>query len=125
MSVNMCDANGNLTRVDGVAGYEKSNDFSMESGVTKIQAEARKIDKISWLYAVVQKNLVLNQWNDLFTLPSGFYDSDTKDLVMINTSNDIALHGKVSNGKVSVYPVASTASAMATNIAINYVEILQ
>lgn len=125
MSVNTVDSNGNLVRVDGLADYEEDTNFSMESGVTKVSAVARKISKIVWLYAVVQKNLVLNQWNDLFTLPSGFYDSGTKDLVMINTTNDIALHGKVANGKVSVYPVSATASATATNIAINYVEILQ
>lgn len=98
-----------------------ASNITASSGVTIVSALGRKNNETVNIRAVFQKSLVLNQWNDLATLPSGYRPKDHGlNFPGLNSTKDLAIDTKIGgDGKIQVYPVAATADASTTNIAIN------
>ena len=102
----------------------KSTNFTVQTGTTIIKAIVKKVNNIVWVEGIFQKQLVLNQWNPLVKLPSGYYLNENVPIIAMNLTRSKALEGKVENGLFSVYPTSDTAFAETTNVALNFSIIL-
>ena len=72
------------------------------------------------LRGLISRELTLDAWNALCTIPEGYRPSDTRDYMSPNNSNDIGVHIRILNdGNVQVFPTATTAVANETPIYID------
>lgn len=110
-------------RVAAIENVETKNasDFTASTGVTITRALAKKDNQTVNIRGIFQKTMVLNQWNELVTVPTNYRPiEDRFYFVAMNSTKDIAIDAELTTeGLIRVYPVAATASAASTNISVN------
>lgn len=92
---------------------------SIASGQTPV-AIKEAFTGIVQLRGLISRELTLDTWNALCTIPEGYRPSDTRDYMSPNNSNDIGVHIRIgSDGNIWVFPTATTAVTNETPIYID------
>ena len=128
-SVELCTKNGKTSNawVSVKHGTNLGNlvdeaSCPVASGVTiSNQPKVRKSDLISivQLSGLIIKNLKLDAWNDLCTIPSGYRPPITWDFGGVNNNCDTLMHIRITpGGRVQVYPTTYTAPAGTSSVPI-------
>lgn len=92
---------------------------SIASGQTPV-AIKEAFTGIVQLRGLISRELTLDTWNALCTIPEGYRPSDTRDYISPNNSNDIGVHIRIdSDGNIRVFPTVTTAVTNETPIYID------
>lgn len=97
-----------------------------EEGTAGTNVYAVKSGKVVYLKLRVLKTLSLNTWNDIATLPSGWYNTEANtDVSAGDFSSDVWTEARIfSNGYVKVYPKSPSSSSSNSAISITFTYIL-
>lgn len=111
-----------LTTVVDASPVTPSTGASIPAGT---QCAVKKYGNIINLSGILQKTLVLNQWNELGMLNSQYWDGERMLFVFLNSTKDAPVEGDIdSDGTVRVYPTSANSSAAVANIAFNIVYVI-
>ena len=111
-----------LTTVVDTSPVTPSTGASVPTGT---RCTVKKYGNIINLSGVLQKTLVLNQWNELGMLDSQYLDGERMYFVFLNATKDAPVEGDIdSDGTIRVWPTSSNSAAGIANIAFNIVYVI-
>lgn len=114
-----------LNLVGKAVNTQKLTTPSLASGVTNVNYQLAKKDDIIALQTILQKTLVLNEYNLLCTLPAGFRPPSMISFIGVNSTKGTPIQVRaLASGGVEVYPTAESADAVPSNIGISIVYML-